>query len=218
MNRRSLLATLAAVVPFGPLRAFAAEPRAIYDVVASIDAPFYPFDCNTGNVRVEGGAAVVSLPCKTYKGYKKTKKGKPARMSAEVSFEESGEPVGVCTAEKRIKKPSSFTLTCSVPLPAQVPLPIAFSGNGPAPTAKQFVPSGTFIARIDAAVSPGTAFRATLYIDNGDSEYFGSFTSGPLSGFEETIDVYRSGQAYMQPDGDTDGAWSITLREAFPAS
>lgn len=210
MVRPVVLALLVVLSIAAPLAA--RGDRSVTTVVSSkeFDLPYRVRCVGQPTIR-DGNDAVASAVCRTLVGFERDW----AIMTATVKYEQSGEVIGECDDQYRVRRAGRFVLSCrvAVPPPAAT-LPIVLSGAGDEVTAPVLVPGGTIEAT--AVLSGPNAdeyFDFEAYYEDGDWEGV-VYGSGPQRTALWTNNETR--RVRFEADVPDGASWTLTLSDAFP--
>lgn len=215
MDRRRILASVFAALPLPRFAAAQAQPRSVFDLEAEIDVNPYEVRCKPAVVTASGATATVTAQCRMRPGTRVPRRGLAVEMLADVSYRQSGEYVGDCSARRTLKQSGPFSLTCDLALPPRSPLPIALTGAGNGTTREFVLPGGMLAAEIDFEGTGGDYFSARVIQDSGNTDYLAG-AYGPLVGYRESFEVYETTRAYVEVSAEGGAAWTLTIQDAFP--
>jgi hypothetical protein len=79
------------------------------------------------------------------------------------------------------------------------------------------LPGGKLVVEtsFDGSANNYNSIDVEIHQDSGDT-YYVTYGRGPFSGRTELIDVDETDTALLSVEVDGQGAWAITIRDAFP--
>lgn len=206
--RALVIASILGLLLTAPLAA--GGDRSVNTVVSSkqFDVP-YGVRCHGLTTVRQGNTATASAACRSIRTFERGW----AVMTATFKFQQSGEEIAECDAQRFVRRFGAFTLQCSVEVPPPFQLPISLSGTGDAITEPMLLPGGQLL--LSASYS-GTSFLVVRVFEEDGDTFTVMDEDGPFQSAERIWPKSAIGDVRFQVSAEAGAAWTLTISDAFP--